>query len=263
MSSLWRAVAVSLIIHGIALFFPQHSPPPRHPTKRLEATLAPRPAMPLATTPAPPVAELPSSRRQAGRQLLAIEKARESPSDPAIPKWSSAEREEMNQFLSELDNHAGAGPDLSQRARAMARTFSRQQVRENDEEIQLLERIPNSPPLDPFSIEMYLDGLVKKLNRSAAFVRNDPRSRGMKTAAVLIHLNPNGSLRSFKVLNAADQQDEIAFIRSVVERAVPFPAFPPDIQKSAQSLGMLICILPSSLSGGGFGFTRTGDGNRC
>ena len=82
-------------------------------------------------------------------------------------------------------------------------------------------------------------------------------------SVVYKNVNPNGSLRSFKVLNAADQQMEIEFIRSVVERAVPFSAFPPDLQKSAQSLAMIICILPAHLGGTGFGFARTPDGRRC
>ncbi|HQD16851.1 MAG TPA: hypothetical protein PLY54_15500, partial [Ottowia sp.] len=105
--------------------------------------------------------------------------------------------------------------------------------------------------------------LVKKLNRSASFVKNDPRARGMHSAAVEVRLNPDGSLKSFKVINAGDQQEEIAFVKSVVERAVPFAAFPPDIGKSARSLALMICIQPTGLGGDGFGFTRRPDGSRC
>jgi hypothetical protein len=110
---------------------------------------------------------------------------------------------------------------------------------------------------------MYLDSLVRKLNRSAGFVRNDPRGRGLKVAAVEIRLNPNGSLKSFKVLNAADQQDQIAFVRSVVEQSVPFSPFPADIGKSAKSLAMVICIMPANAGGGGFGFTRNPGARGC
>ncbi|MGV0976383.1 MAG: hypothetical protein ACOYBO_10685, partial [Azonexus sp.] len=78
-----------------------------------------------------------------------------------------------------------------------------------------------------------------------------------------IRLNPNGSLKSFKVLNAADQQDEIAFVKSVVEQSVPFSPFPPDISKAAKSLAMVICIMPANSSGGGFGFTRNPGGRGC
>ena len=168
----------------------------------------------------------------------------------------------MNKFLRELDDQKQAAPTLAQRALAMAGAIGRQQAQRDEEEAELLERIPNGPPVDPLGLEMYLDGLVSKLNRSAAFVKNDPRSRGFKTATVLVRLNPNGGLQSFKVLNEADQQIEIAVIKSVVERAVPFPAFPPELQKSARSLAMIICIFPTNAGGGGFGFTRT-QGNRC
>ena len=83
----------------------------------------------------------------------------------------------------------------------------------------------------------------------------------MRLAAVHFRINPDGSLKTFKVLNAGDQQEEIAFIKSVVERAVPFAAFPPDIARSARSLGMTICIQPGD--GGGFGFSRVADGSSC
>ena len=62
-------------------------------------------------------------------------------------------------------------------------------------------------------------------------------------------------------VNAGDQQDEIAFVKSVVEQAVPFANFPADLVRSARSLGMLICIRPSG--GGGFGFSRSPNGQRC
>jgi len=215
--------------------------------------------MPPATAPA----EVAPAKRQSIKKLLAPGKSKEKLAESPAPTWSKAEREDMNKFLRELDDQARASPDLAQRSLAMARTAGRQQARQDDADEVMLERLPNSPPVDPFSLEMYLDGLVKKLNRSAAFVKNEPRSRGMKAAAVLIRLNPNGTLQSFKVLNAADQQVEIAYIKSVVERAVPFSSFPADIQKSAQSLAMIICILPAHLNGGGFGFARTPDGRRC
>ena len=132
---------------------------------------------------------------------------------------------------------------------------------QNEPGDELVERLPNSPPVDAFSLEMYLDALVKKLNRSAGFVKNDPRSKGVKSALVQVRLKPDGSLLSFNVVNAADQQAEIAFIKSVVEQAVPFSAFPPDLRKSARSLTMMICIRPPSLNGG-VGFTRSPQG-RC
>lgn len=104
---------------------------------------------------------------------------------------------------------------------------------------------------------------MRKLNRSAGFVRNDPRGKGVRNASIEIRLNPDGTLKSFKVLNAADQQEEIAFVKAVVERSVPFAPFPPDIGKSAKSLAMLICIMPANSGGGGFGFSRNPDGRGC
>ena len=170
----------------------------------------------------------------------------------------------MNRFLDELAAEAKAAPkpSLAQRSLAQARDIGRQQARQEEEGTAMLERRPNSPPPEPFSLDLYVDGVVKRLNRSAAFVRNDPRSRGMHTAAVQFRINPNGSLKSFTVLNAGDQQEEIAFIKSVVERAIPFAAFPPDIDRAARSLGVTICIQPGR-GGGSFGFTRLADGRPC
>ena len=178
------------------------------------------------------------------------------------PKWTVAEKAEMNDFLRELEQQKRTAPTLAQRSLAMARGMAGRQAQQDRDGRAILERIPDSPPVDPFSLEMYLDSLVKKLNQSAGFVKSDPRNRGVKTASVMIRLNPNGSLRSFEILNMADQQDEVAFIKSVVERAVPFAAFPPDLRKSAYSVGMLICIMPPGASGG-FGFNRMAEGQGC
>jgi hypothetical protein len=264
--SLHWALVISLVFHGVVLFTPRLKPKKEdRPASRLQARLLPRASAPAplalippATAPARPLPAKPKH----DRKLLALDKPGQTPTETPSPTWSTAERDEMNNFLRELDAQKKAEPSLAQRSLAMARAIGQQQARRDDEETELLERLPNSPPIDPLGLEMYLDGLVSKLNRSAAFVKNDPRSRGFKTAAVLVRLNPNGSLQSFKVLNEADQQIEIAFIKSVVERAVPFPAFPPELQKSARSLAMIICIFPLN-SGGGFGFTRTPDGHRC
>jgi hypothetical protein len=145
----------------------------------------------------------------------------------------------------------------------MAREVARQDTRRDEAENAVVERLPNSPPIDPFGLELYMEALIKKLNRSAAYVKNDPRAQGVKMAAVQVRLNPNGTLKSFKILNAGDQKDEIAFVRQVVEQAVPFAAFPADIQRSAKSLSLMICIMPPGAGGGGFGFTRHPDGRGC
>ena len=81
----------------------------------------------------------------------------------------------MNRFLDELAAEAKAAPkpSLAQRSLAMARDISRQKARQDEEGSALLERRPNTPPPEPFSLDLYVDGVVKRLNRSAAFVRND------------------------------------------------------------------------------------------
>jgi hypothetical protein len=169
----------------------------------------------------------------------------------------------MSKFLDELAAPAHAPPTLAQRSLAMARGMAQQEARDSEAALAVVERLPNSPPIDPFGLEMYLDALVKKLNRSAAYVKNDPRGKGLKVASVQVKLKADGSLDSFRILNMADQQDEVAFIRQVVEQAVPFAAFPADIRRSAKSLSMLICIQPARLGDGSFGFTRNPDGRSC
>lgn len=265
--SLRLALLLSLVVHGVILLIPVHSPRvEERAATRLDATFAqkaPTPAKPVAPAIAPAPVQVKPAKPQPPRKLLAMDKAQGRMASPATHKWSVVEKEEMNSFLRELDGQARKAPDLAQRSLAMARDIGRQQAVRENEGSEVLERLPNSAPVDPFSLEMYLDALVRKLNRSAGFVRNDPRGKGLKVASLEIRLNPNGSLKSFKVLNAADQQDEIAFVKSVVEQSVPFSPFPPDISKAAKSLAMVICIMPANSSGGGFGFTRNPGGRGC
>lgn len=258
---LYVAITLSLLLHGLILFFPAQSPPGAEvPAPRFEARLA-QPAQ--AVQPPPPTTSKKASKEKSGKRVLAVDKARPAAKNIAPPAWSARDKAEMNQFLDELSAQAKAAPTLAQRSLAAAGREARAMARQEAADSATMEPVPNGPPADPFSLEMYLNAVVKKLNRSAAFVRNDPRSRGMRSALVRVRLNPNGSLRSFDILNAADQQDEIAFVRSVVEQAVPFAAFPADLRQSALSLGMLICIRPSLMGDGGFGFSRDRDGRGC
>lgn len=87
-------------------------------------------------------------------------------------------------------------------------------------------------PIDRYSLEMYWDAFLRKLNRSAAFVENERRVRGQRKALVEISLNSDGSLKDYRVLYAADQAAEVAYIKRVVERASPFAAFPPDSERA-------------------------------
>lgn len=267
--SLHLAIAASLVLHGLVLLIPRQEPKAARPATRLEASLAspsqqrleaePPAAAPATIKPATPV------RPPARRPVIAIDKSRAPAASAATPKWTIAQKEEMNSFLRELERQPQASPrpSLAQRSLAMAREYGRQQARQEHEGSELLERLPNSEPPDPFSLEMYLDALVRKLNRSAGFVRNDPRTRGLKNAAVRVRLNPDGSLQSFKVINAGDQQDQIAFVRSVVEQSVPFAPFPADLRRSAKALNMTICIQPALTGDGGFGFSRLPEGRGC
>jgi hypothetical protein len=233
---------------------------------RIEASLARKP-MPVevpAVQPAEPPrkqAKTPN-KQQARPKVMAIQQPSRS-TVQSTPKWTVAEKAEMNDFLNELASEAKAKPKptLAQRSLAMAREEARQAARQEKSELLTLERRPNSPEPDPFSLELYFEGLLKNLNRSSAYVKNDPRSRGVRTAAVQFRINPDGTLKSFVVLNAADQGEEIAFIKAVVDRAAPFSPFPPDLNRSARSMAVRICILPSQ--GGGFGFSRASDGRGC
>lgn len=255
-------LAFSLVVHLLVLFAIKTAPPPASPAaSRLQASLAPR-AVP-APRPKPPKLEAKpqaSSKPKRRPPILALQKPQGPLQAADTPRWTIAQKTEMDNFLRELDNQPR--PTLAQRATAMARADAVGQARAEASGQDVLERLPDSPPVDPFSLEMYLDSLVRKLNRSAGFVQSDPRARGVKTAQVRVRLNPDGSLLDFQVVRAADQFTEIAYIRSVVERAIPFAPFPVDLRRSARSLTMMICILPPSLSGG-IGFTRNPDGGRC
>lgn len=187
-----------------------------------------------------------------------------APEEP--PKFSAAEKAEMDRFLASLEAEQRAEPSLAQRALALAREIGHNEGRADQRDAAqgqvTIERIPDSPPVDPFSLEMYLDALVTKLNRSSAFVTHEPRRAGVRRGAARLRLNPNGTIHSFEVLNAADQQDELAYLAMLINRAAPYSPFPPDIVKSAKTMTILICILPATGSGD-IGFTRKTDGRGC
>jgi hypothetical protein len=251
------AIVLSLILHLLVLLIPLKEPtPPARPAKRLQATLAPR--MPMPT---PPVAVAPQKPVQPHvekpkRRILALQQPRAALPSFTTPKWTEVEKTEMNEFLAETARAAKVRPTLAQRSLAMARNLGQRQAQMDEGEGEILERIPDSPPVDPFSLELYMDALVKKLNRSSAFVRDQRTKQGQRTASVQVRLNPDGTLESLKVLNAADQQDEIEFIKSVVRQATPFSPFPSDLRRSARTLSLRICIQPAR-EGGSVGFSRS------
>ncbi len=253
------AFAVSLAIHLAVLLVPRtERSGEQHAASRLEARLAPsrKQVEPVVESPPTPAAAK-TAKAKPKTRIMTADKSRS-----ATPQWSVAQKAEMDGFLNELADQAKAAPKptLAQRSMAMAREAGRQMAREDAAGDALLELRPNGPPANPFSLEMYLDGLVRRLNRSAGFVNNERRHRGVQTAAVQFRLNPDGSLKSFVVLNAADQGEEVAFIKAVIERSVPFSPFPPDIDRAARSLGVTICIRPGQNSEPGFSRMS---GSRC
>ena len=169
----------------------------------------------------------------------------------------------MDKFLNELTTQATppTGRELSKRAMAMARQMGRH-TQEDGEEQASGQPATNGRSIEPFSLEMYFDAFVRKLNRSAAFVKNDPRVRGSRKALVQISLNSDGSLKGYRVLRSGDQEAEIAYIKTVIDRAAPFSAFPPDIRKVSDSLLILMCISPAGAGGSG-GFSRSFSGQDC
>lgn len=258
-----RALAVafvlSLAIHLAVLLAPheEHSGDPNAVT-RMEARLAPprKSVEPVVDSPQKqPAAK--TSKQKPQKRILTADK-----SHSTTPQWTVAQKAEMDGFLNELANQAKSAPKptLAQRSMAMAREAGRQMARDDANGDALLELRPNGGPVNSFSLEMYLDALVRRLNRSAGFVNNERRQRGVQTAAVQFRLNPDGSLKSFVVLNAADQAEEVAFIKAVIERSVPFSPFPPDIDRAARSLGVTICIRPGVNSEPGFSRMS---GSRC
>lgn len=251
------AFAASLLIHALILMIPRHDPDEVSSPQRMEARLR-KPVSTEAAT-APEARQKPSKIKPERPRLLTTNK-RSKTSVASAPQWTAAEKADMNRFLDELDNKAKAAPKptLAQRSIAMAREEAWRQAREDSAGSAMLDLRPDAPPPDQFSLEMYLEGLLKRLNRSAAFVKNDPRAKGMRPASIEFKINPDGSMKSFKVVNAGDQADEIAFVKAVVERSIPFSPFPADLDRAARSLTMRICINPVGSGEGGFGFTRAG-----
>lgn len=255
-----RAVGVSLLLHAAVLFIGYS---PSGPSSRsgvtpngssaaappsLVATLV-GPAAPLSAVPPPP---------------------RPKPSAPAETwaeqKWTQAERAEMDQFLNELAVEARpkTGKELAQRALAQARQMGRR-AQDDGEEAPAGTPTRNGQAIEPFSWELYFDAFVRKLNRSAAFVERAPVSRegrATRKALVRIALNADGSLKSYRVLRAADRDAELDYIRRVVEQAAPFSAFPPDIRGATDTLSILLCVYPPG-EGGGSGFARSFGDEDC
>lgn len=281
------AVIASVLVHVIALVWPAAPPSkPTQPQGRLSARIAapPKVVPPQPRTPVPPAPEpapvarterverppAPTPKRRVLTRRPSQDTAK-APADAAPPKFSVTEKQEMDRFLDSLEKEqkerAESGPSLAERALADARSIARERpaARGDAEEDSSgpisVERVPGSPDISPFSLEMYLDGLVNKLNRSSAFVKRNNGRGGLSKAAAELKINPDGSIGGFEVLAMGDQQDEIAYIDRLVHRAAPYSPFPPDIAGSARSMRILICVIPAGE--GGVGFTRKRSGRGC
>ena len=144
------AVVVSLAIHGLLLFVNNHKPKQGSPLPRIEASLA-RQSAPVKT-PAPKPSEPPKKqakkpdKQQTRPRVIAVPKSLRSTPQNA-PKFTVAEKAEMNDFLNELANETKAkpAPTLAQRSLAMARNDAQQMARQEKSELLSLERRPNSP----------------------------------------------------------------------------------------------------------------------
>jgi len=277
--SLGLAFIFSLLLHAAVLFI-NFSPPDqsswlsenpdtsRGTTRpRYFATLA-RPAAPRPIEPTPRTAAAPESTP---RKAAAASGPRSEPRKLNAPSgvwaarsWSNAERADMNKFLNELAAEAKPSDsrNLSQRALAMARELGKEGPKEGEDDEALGRPAASGKFVEPYSLEMYFDAFVRKMNRSAAFVKNEPRVRGSRKALVEISLNSDGSLKSYRVLRSGDQAAEIAYIKSVIDRASPFSAFPPDIRRARDSLSIMMCIIPASAGGSG-GFSRSFGAQDC
>ena len=259
--SLWLAVGTSLLLHAAVLFIGFSSPatPGGAALPGLQATLSSPPQPIPPTPPTPYSAPARALKKPATTRQPAAPRKLSAPTGTWKDRsWTAAERADMNKFLDELASEARppSGHELAEKARTMAR-----QMRPQAADDEPASPSPSSA-IDPYSLEMYFDAFVKKLNRSAAFVRNDPRRPGSRKALVEISLNADGSLKSYRVLRSGDQLAEIAYIKSVIERASPFSAFPRDIRKVSDSLSILMCILPAR-SGDGGGFSRSFGAQDC
>ena len=260
------ALTASLAFHLSLLFFKPATPPEtfvpqssRAPSQ-LDVRLAKpdraaqTPVTPQQAAPIPPAAKTQRkpTQLQTPPVVAEVEKT-----------WTKTEKDEMSRFLNELESPPKpSGTELARRALAQARTLGTEGEK-HDELAEIMQRL-RAANVEPLSLELYFEALFRKLNSSAAMVQRKTRDTGSQVAVVRVALNPNGSVKSFTILQTADQQAEIAYIKSVVERAAPFPVFPPDIRSATDALILQICIQPKGVgAGNGAQFTRMSRGQSC
>lgn len=262
------ALLLSLLLHALALCWKVSAPTAplgaapsdEAPQKRLDIALTPpRPPTAQAAPPAPPQRARPPvrQRKSPARELLAVPKALSEPR-----QWSRSEREAMENFLDEL-NPAPTPPKTGEQLARESFALARQMGRTAPADAVPPVGRPDAKAVEPFSLQMYFDAFINKLNRSADFIKNDPAGRGLRTALVEITLNPNGTLQSYRVLRSGDQERQIAYIKQVIDIAAPFAPFPDDIRRAMGGFSVRICIQPARAGEGGNMFLRSADDSEC
>ena len=189
------ALLLSIVLHGLVLLIHTGSPGDRAQKAargdgaetRITARLKPETADQPAVIAPPAPAILPAPKRQPLKHQTNKPRRPKVMSVPAElmrqRTWSVAERDEMNQFLDELKTPPPAPPrppskgaELSRQALASAREEGRRLAQQGD--VSGVESSLDNKTVEPFSLQMYFDAFVRKLNQSSAFVKNDPRARG-------------------------------------------------------------------------------------
>lgn len=263
------ALAISLLLHGLLLFYhyflpslkiPLEPRPQESESPRLSATLImPRTPAPLPQHVEPPQNPAPRpAPRPVPKQLIAPSQA------PSVPTWSVRERNEMEKFLEQTPRAPQppqpprTGRELAQLALIIAGQVSRQ-LKDEDIGRENLNRSNSSgKAIEPLSLEMYISAFLEKMNRGANFIKSTPRIRGQHYGEVQITISSDGSIKNFRILQTGDQQTEIDYIKSVLEVSAPFSAFPPDLKETMDTLSIPICINPRFAGEGGRMFSRSG-----
>ena len=270
----YLTVCISLLVHVIVLMLPAAQPQANKPPQRLNVRMAPKAnqSNQQAAAPATIVSPLP------GHTTPRLRKPTPAPSKPALsspvpaavaveqPKYTQAERDDINNFLQSLGptpkGQADAQASLSKRSLAMAQDIGRELAHQHDDDGQVtVERIPNSPPVDRFSLEAYLDSLMNRLNRNARLMKHSSYG-GRGTAALQVRINPDGTVKSLEVFNESDQKEQVEFVKRLLERSAPYSPFPAAMSVSAKSLAIIICIKPGS-NGEGFSRFERGESTGC
>ena len=154
-----------------------------------------------------------------------------------------------------------SGAELAARALAMARGMG--SIEEDaGEDAESTRQEAKLKEIDPLSLDWYFNSFITKLNRSARFVERPAPSKGYRAAEVQLIINREGKLVDYKIIRAADRHIEVAYIEAIARQAAPFAPFPADIAKKTDTLPLTICIQPPGDAGSSFGFTRTGS-KRC